>query len=496
MEEMVEPADYAWKSAGELRDALRRRELSAVELIDAVLERIEERNPSLNAVVHVGASDARAAAGAADESLRAGRGGPLAGVPVLMKDLFDFKPGWPSTLGGIRALAGRVASSTCLFVERMEAAGAIVVGKTNSPVLGARAITDNPLFGPTRNPLAPDRNAGGSSGGSAAAVADGMVPLAEGSDAGGSIRIPAAWTSTYGFKPSAGRVPTVIRPLGFMNSAPFISEGPITRTVSDAALAMTVLAGPDPRAPHALDGTVDFLAAVERPVTGLRVGYSADLGIFPVDPAVARVFEDAIAGLAATGAEVVPVEVSLPAGHRELAALWHRSTMQISLAGLESLRDDGMDLLADLDAHFPPALAQQLGEARSQTAAQLRHDDVVRTQVYDCLGEAFAGVDLLATPTVGSLPVLNGTDGDTVGPRELGGEVVDPLIGWTLTFPFNLTGHPAASIPAGTVEGLPVGLQLVGRRFRDDHVLAVSAAFEQVRPWASVYARCERRLSS
>ena len=229
--------DLAYTSAAELARRVRDGEVSAAELVDATIERIEERNADLNAVVYKGYDDARRAASAADDAVRAGDPlGPLHGVPTLMKDLFDFKPGWKSTFGGIPALADQVIDAYCVFAERVEAAGAIIVGKTNSPVMGMRGTCDNPLFGPSRNPFDTTKNAGGSSGGSAAAVADGFVPFAEGTDAGGSIRIPAAWCGVYGFKPSWGRVPVVIRPNAFAGTDPFVAEGPITRTVEDAAL--------------------------------------------------------------------------------------------------------------------------------------------------------------------------------------------------------------------------------------------------------------------
>ncbi len=162
-------------------------------------------------------------------------------MPTAIKDLFDFKPGWPSTFGGVRALKDNIAQFYCPFAERIEKAGAILVGKTNAPVMGLRGTCDNPMFGPSRNPFDTSRNAGGSSGGSAAAVADGILPLAEGTDAGGSIRIPAAWCGVYGYKASYGRVPVVIRPNAFAGDLPFVFEGPITRTVEDAALALTAL---------------------------------------------------------------------------------------------------------------------------------------------------------------------------------------------------------------------------------------------------------------
>jgi amidase len=170
----------------------------------------------------------------------------LHGVPTAIKDLFDFQPGWPATFGGIRALKDLTLDISCPFAERIQRAGAIVLGKTNSPIMGFRGTCDNYLFGPSRNPFAPAKNTGGSSGGSAAAVADGLLPLAEGTDGGGSIRIPASWCGVYGYKASFGRIPYVNRPNAFAGINPFLFEGPITRTVGDAALALDALAGYDP----------------------------------------------------------------------------------------------------------------------------------------------------------------------------------------------------------------------------------------------------------
>ena len=229
--------ELAYATATELAARIRRRELSPVEVVDACIERIQARNPSLNAIIYEGFDDARRAAREAEAALGSGTAlGPLHGVPTAMKDLFDFKPGWPSTYGGIRALRDHVVQFYCAYAERMERAGAILVGKTNSPVMGFRGTCDNPLFGPSRNPFDTTKNTGGSSGGSAAAVADGLLPIAEGTDGGGSIRIPASWCGVYGYQPSFGRVPLLTRPNAFGGTSPFIYEGPITRTVGDAAL--------------------------------------------------------------------------------------------------------------------------------------------------------------------------------------------------------------------------------------------------------------------
>ena len=223
--------------------------------------------------------------------------GPLHGVPVALKDLFDFKPEWVSTFGGVRALKNNVVDFYCAFAERMEKAGAILVGKTNSPVMGFRGTCDNYLFGPSRNPFDPAKNSGGSSGGSAAAVADGMLPLSEGTDGGGSIRIPASWCGVYGYKQSFGRVPFVARPNAFAGTAPFLFEGPITRTVEDAALALTALAGYDLRDPHSLDEQVDFTAATRRSIRGWKIAYSPNFDVFPMDRRVTDVVGGAIRAL-------------------------------------------------------------------------------------------------------------------------------------------------------------------------------------------------------
>src|ERR1700694_610300 len=213
--------ELAWLSAADLARQVRRRRISAVEVVEATIDRIETRNPSLNAFVFKGFDDARRAAAAADRAVKSGAElGPLHGVPSALKDLFDFKPGWPATFGGIRALKDLVLDIHCLFAERMEAAGGIFVGKTNAPVMGLRGTCDNFLFGPSRNPFDTSLNTGGSSGGSAAAGDGGVVSIAEGTDGGGSIRIPAAWCGVYGYKASYGRLPQIGRPNAFQGEMP------------------------------------------------------------------------------------------------------------------------------------------------------------------------------------------------------------------------------------------------------------------------------------
>ncbi len=342
-------------TAAETARLVKTRKLSPVEVVESAIAGIEARNPSLNAFIYMGFDDARAAARGAEEAvMKGGDLPPLHGVPSAIKDLFDFKPGWPTTFGGVCALKNNIAQFHCPFAERIERGGAILLGKTNAPVMGLRGTCDNPLFGPTRNPFDLTRNAGGSSGGSAAAVADGLVPIAEGTDAGGSIRIPAAWCGVYGYKASYGRVPVVIRPNAFAGDLPFVFEGPITRTVEDAALAMSVLDGYDPRDPHCLDEKVDYTGALNRGVKGMRIAYSPNLDVFPVEPAIAEAIAKAVRAFEDEGAHVEEVKIGITTPQRELSDVWSRLMMPLNLGAFATMKMYGLDLLGTHRDDFPP----------------------------------------------------------------------------------------------------------------------------------------------
>jgi amidase len=489
--------ELAYMTATDMAGRIRRRQLSPVEIVDAVIERIEERNPSLNAFVFKGYDDARKRAEQAEHAVVSGEElGPLHGVPTAMKDLFDFKPGWTSTFGGVRALKDLVIDAYCVFAERVERAGAILIGKTNSPVMGFRGVCDNYLFGATCNPFDTTLNTGGSSGGSAAAVADGLVPFAEGTDGGGSIRIPAAWCGVYGYKASFGRVPMVMRPDAFAGTNPFIFEGPITRTVEDAALVLNALSGYDARDPYSLDEDVDFLPATRRSIRGMRIAYSPDLDVFPVDPRIAKVVHDAVDAFKEAGAQVEEVKLGLKRDQRELSDLWCRLIIPLSIVGFERMRAGGFDLLGDHRDDFPPEFLYWVDKSMGMTVLEQMADQEMRTEVHDALQGVLANHDVLVCPTLTAMQVKNGTDGNTLGPAEVNGVEIDRLIGWCPTYVCNYSGHPAASIPAGFADDLPVGMQIIGRRYGDADVLAASAAFERLRPWHGSYARCAERALS
>jgi amidase/aspartyl-tRNA(Asn)/glutamyl-tRNA(Gln) amidotransferase subunit A len=499
MEEVVMIIDeLAYMSAAEMAERVRLRSLSPVEIVESCIERIELRNPDLNAFVFKGFDDARRDAKASERAVMAGEAtGPLHGVPSAIKDLFDFKPGWPYTFGGIRAMKNCVAQWHCVFAERVEKAGAILLGKTNSPTMGFRGTCDNYLFGPTRNPFDLKKNTGGSSGGSAAAVADGLVPFAEGTDAGGSIRIPAAWCNVVGFKASFGRVPVVLRPNAFAGVTPFLFEGPISRTVEDAALVLNVLAGYDGRDPFSIETSEDFLAATRRSIKGWKIAYSPDFDAFPIDPAIRGIVNDAVRAFENAGAVVEEIRLGLKRSKRELSDAWTRLMMPLNIAGLEGMKAFGIDLLGRHRDDFPPEYLERIDRGQKLTAMDLVRDQASRSEVYDAIQTVLGTYNLLISPTLAAMPVNNAADGNTIGPASVNGEDVDPLIGWCLTYLTNFTGHPSASIPAGLSNGLPVGMQLIGRRYADGDVLAAAAAFEKLRPWREAYRLCaERKIAA
>jgi amidase len=493
----VSTDELAWASATELAGRIRRRELSPVELMDRTIARIEARNPSITALVFTAFEEARERAVEAERAVMSGAAlGPFHGVPTAMKDLFDFKPGWPSTFGGIPAMRSFRAGpdAWCTFAERMEQAGAIHVGRTNSPIMGFRGTCDNPLFGPTRNPFDVSKNSGGSSGGGAAVVADGMLSIAEGGDGGGSIRIPAAWCNVYGYRAAYGRLPWRARPNAFHSTHPFLFEGTLTRTVRDAAEALDVLAGYDDRDPYALpDPQGPFAPAVDRSIAGLRIAYSPDLDVFPVEPEIREAIGRAVLAFEEAGAIVEEVKIGLTRDQHELSDAWCRMLIMHSIGGHERMAAEGYDLLGEHRDELPPEYLKWIDVGDRLLASELFRDNELRTEVYDAIAGTLRTYDLLISPTLACMPVDNATDGNTVGPSFVDGVKVDELIGWCLTYVTNFSGHPSASIPAGLIDGLPVGMQIIGRRYADDDVLAASAAFERLRPWTAGYAIPEGR---
>lgn len=476
-----------WDSASEIAQQLRLGEQSATEIATDALSRITALNPEIGAVTFTDAEHALDAA--AELDLRFSQSGELkslAGVPTLMKDLYGFRPGWPTTFGGLPAAQNEVAPEGLWsrFPLQMVGHDAVLLGQTNSSTFGFCGATDNKLFGPTRNPFNHDRNAGGSSGGSAAAVAAGIVPFAGASDAGGSIRIPAAWTNTFGFQPSAGRVPSTPRPALF-HLGPHLYEGPISRTVEDALLVMNALQGHDPHDPYSFPSPELPISLLTQGISGKRVGLSLDFGGFPVNPMVHDTVIRAAQTFENLGAIVEPVDLKFGFSHDELTRMWLRSVATLMLFDLEAFEVRGMALG---QGDIPEPVRYWTEEVKRMSARELNQDRVIRSGVLDGLLEATNAYDFIIGPTVVDLPSINNDSGSTVGPSVVDGVDVDPIIGWCPTYLTNFSGAPSASVPAGLVEGLPVGLLIIGRKHFDGEVFAAAAAFEEAQPWAQHYS--------
>lgn len=470
------------RSATDLAARVRERQVSPVEVVDAYLDRIDRRAGWTNSVTAVLADSARALARQqADEVVRGRIRGPLHGLPIMIKDLFDFKAGVPNSFG-VPAFARYLPPGTAAHVRRLEDAGAIVVAKTNTCEFGHKGTTDNRLFGPTSTPHRRDLNAGGSSGGSAAAVADFLCTVAQGSDGGGSVRIPAALCGIVGMKPTNGLLPAVVRPDAFFAAAPFMSNGPLTRSVEDCALLLDVMVGFEPADPFSVrHDQVRFRDQIGSDVAGLRVAYLPTLGGFPVEDDIARAVARAVSDLAGQGVIVDEPGFTLPLPHDEITSLWVRMAGSSLVSVRESFAQQGVDIQdPGCWDDLPPGLRAALEAAYSQTVLEVRRDQLRRTLIFDAIAAVLVDYDAIITPTLSVAGVPNGDDGWTVGPRQVAGQQVDPLLGWCLTHPFNFSGHPAISVPAGATDaGLPVGLQIAGRRFEDSTVLTLAGAVER-----------------
>jgi amidase len=462
-----------WTSATELARLIRRGKLSPVELVEHLLARIEQVNPTVNAYCTIAAEQAREAAHAAERAARTGDDlGLLHGVPYSLKDLTPTK-GIRTTMGS-KIFEHQVPDADGLIVERLRAAGGILLGKTNTPEFGCKPLTDNRVFGATRNPWALDRSPGGSSGGAAAAVAAGLGPLAQGSDLAASIRQPAAWSGVVGFKPSQGRVPRVPNPSGWSGLS---VDGPITRTVEDAALMFAAITGLDPRDPLSLPSTGEAWETITDEadfgsLRGLRVAWTPDLGgAAPIDPEIAAVCADAARAFESFGCQLE--EASPEIGDIERPFLLLNAGLRQSSLG---------KYLAEWRDQMDPILVGRLELAGEATAVQVAEAEVARTAYHRRLCAFFEDFDVLVLPTTVTPPLRL----DATFPIDVGGRTLHQPFDMLLpTYAFNLSNFPAISVPAGfTADGLPVGLQIVGGWQQDALVLRTAAAFEQARPWA------------
>jgi len=451
-------------SAVDLLDLYRSRRASPVEAVRAVLQRIETLDPVLNAFCFVAPDEAMAMAAASEARWMKGEPmGPLDGVPVSIKDILLTK-GWPTLRGSKTVDRAGPWTDDAPSVARLRESGAVFIGKNTTPEFGWKGVTDSPLTGITRNPWDPSKTPGGSSGGGAAAVAACMAPLTLGTDGGGSIRIPCAFTGLFGLKPAFGRVPAW--PLSPFGTVAHI--GPMTRTVTDSALLMNVISRPDRRDWFALPPEArDFREGLDDGVRGWRVAYSPALGHCHVDPEVAAIVDRAAKRFVDLGAKVEEVDPPLPNAEEVFRRHWFSGAAYL-------LRNFTPAQKALMDR----GLVDVAGQGAQITMMELLDAVQQRGALGIAMNRFHEHYDLLLTPSL-PLPAF-----------EAGREVSDVMkekrwTEWTpFSYPFNLTQQPAASVPCGrTASGLPVGLQIVGPRYDDWRVLRAARAFEMAQPF-------------
>ena len=446
-------------SATETMRLLRQRQISSVEVVQAYLARIDTFNPSLNAFVTLDPQGALEAARKADEHPSSGA---LHGLPVAIKDL-SYTAGMRTTCGSL-TLKDYVPQEDSISVTRIRQAGGIILGKTNTPEFGYKGITNNRLFGLTRNPWNLERHSGGSSGGSASAVAANLAPLAEGTDGAGSIRIPASFCGVVGFKPSFAMVPRYPIPDLYYTLS---HTGPLARTVQDASLLFEVLAGESPHddlsmSPH------DWPKKANQK---LKVAYSPTLNFATPEPQVEALVRQAAEAFRDLGYELQEANPPIPKDPEYIELhIWNT----VYASRYAPLKPEFAELLT-------PEMVDIIKEGMQLPAYIYCQDSIERTKLYYVMDRFFEEYDLLLTPTM----PLEAFDSKLERPAQVGGRPITTLFGWTpYTYPFNLTGQPALSLPAGLgPQGLPLGLQIIGPRGSDRLILEVGRRFEELRPF-------------
>ena len=452
-------------SATELAAAIQRREISAVEVVTAHLDRIDDVDETINAIpMRRSRNDVLADASRLDALDQPT--GPLHGLPVAVKDLEDVA-GLP-TRRGSPITSRRPAVADGLVAARLRAAGAVIIGKTNTPEYGAGSHTFNPVYGLTRNPWNTERSAGGSSGGAAAALAARMVPIADGSDLGGSLRNPAAFNNVVGLRPSIGRVPVV--DAATHRLVRLSVQGPMGRTVGDTALLLAALAGPDDRDPFSRDDDPAAFAAPLSDRTDATIAWIGDVGgAFVADAEPMALARTAAAVVEQAGGRLVEREVELPDAERIF-----RVVRGLGFAEL------ARDIPTDLHPQLKATIRENIAFGQQVSAADIVEVERSRLRLHHVVRGLFAEVDILALPTtqVAAFPA------EQEFPTEVASQTMSDYLGWMMSCcVITATECPAISIPAGfTRDGLPVGLQLVAAPGRDRQLLEVAAAIETARP--------------
>lgn len=475
-------------SAFEIGTLVNSKKIAPTQVVEYFLDRIEKRNASINAFVYIKKEYALSKAKELEERLSKNEYcGPFVGVPFALKDFLPNKIGWQSSCGGVKCLVS-IDECNSIFCEAMEKAGGIAIGKTNAPSYGFRGTTDNKMYGATSTPFNLKYNSGGSSGGSAAAVADGLVPIAEGGDAGGSIRIPANFCNLFGFKAGVGTIPAVHRPDAWSASHPLCFNGCLTKTVTDSAILLNFMSGENKRDPFSLPKTHDFYKELENTPKNLKIAFTEDFGLFEVEDEIRKTIRNAAEKFRKLGCTVEEYKFNFNHTANTLSELWCKGITIDCALDLNHKKNQGVDYLKDHANDFPDEFIYWKEIVDKLGIEDLYEFNLARTDVLDQFENAFEKYDLIISPISCVSAIPNKTDRNTKGPESINGKKIESLIGWTQTFLANFAGYPAASIPAGlSSENVPIGMQIIGPRHNDLLVLKASRLYEKFFPWSDYY---------
>ncbi len=469
--------DICFMSAYEMAEKIKTQELTSLEITETIIERIEKTNPIINAYCTPTFDLARKMAEKADEAVEKGeKMGLLHGIPVSIKDETETK-GIRTTFGS-KMFENNIARKDEAVVRRLRDAGAVILGKTNTPAFGYKGETDNLIFGVTRNPWNLERTPGGSSGGAAAAVASGLGPIGIGSDGGGSIRIPSSFCGVFGFKPTFGRVPqNTMKTMGYLGT--LSHKGTLVRYVKDAALVLDAIAGQDESDRYSVPKpNFSYLERLNDTPNNLKIGYSLDLGFAEaLDPEVEASVMNGIQKFEEFGWSIKKSNNKLTNIESIFLSIWSSGLGYLIGPSLKKWQND-----------MEPDFVNIINRGLSYSAKELKIAELQREGVYSDICRVFNKFDILITPTL-PCPAFEFDKSTIIDEATL--EIGLIINGKKMTYcwspftiPFNMSGHPAASIPCGwTRDGLPIGMQIVGKRFDELTVLQVSKAFEDISPW-------------
>jgi amidase len=454
-------------SATELVKSIKQKELSPVDVVTAFLNRIETHNPKWNAFVTINERAIDEAKKAEGAIMKGDELGELHGLPIAIKDLTPTK-GIKTTFGS-PAYKDYIPENDPVFLKRVKAAGGIILGKTNTPEFGHKGTTDNPLFGITKNPWNENLTPGGSSGGSAAAVAAKLAPIAEGSDGGGSIRIPSSLTGIFGFKPTFGVVPHEEEDNLFGSEHPYLHNGPMARNVEDAALLFSVMQGYDANNPTSIPVKIENCNNLNRDLRGLKIAYTRNFGLYEISHDVMEVIDKAVQNFSDLGCHVEEVDIDFNLTRKEFARIFSGLWCVKFASSQGELYDRDPSLHSD-------GVGRMIQIGRKFSAVDYKALELKRTIIWKKIQSVLNQYDLLLSPVTAATAFEHHLQ----GPSFINDKPVNPATDWSMTQIYNHTGHPAASLPVGlTKAGLPVGLQVAGNRFDDKLILQACHAYEK-----------------